>query len=253
MSKPKKKNVPQNGASTESQDTVETVLETPEGAEPVEASAAEPAETEATPETAAPAETPAAETAEPAAAAESATEPAAAGGSAETQGSRAGSGKKKPKKPNPELEAARQKLETLDAMYVAEHDKHLRVAAEYENFRRRTVKEKEAIRDEAAAESIKAILPIIDTLERAAAGLSPEDAETPLGKGILLTLKSATEALAKMGVEEIPAEIFDPEIHNAVMHVEDDSLPEGAIAEVFLKGYRKGDRVIRYAMVKVAN
>ena len=84
-------------------------------------------------------------------------------------------------------------------------------------------------------------------------GLSPEDAESPLGKGITMTLKSATDALAKLGVEEVPTDVFNPDVHNAVMHVEDETLGEGAIVAVFQKGYRKGDHIIRYAMVQVAN
>ena len=101
--------------------------------------------------------------------------------------------------------------------------------------------------------SIKGLLPVVDTLERAAAGLTPEDAESPLGKGITMTLKSATDALAKLGVEEVPTDVFNPDFHNAVMHIEDESLGEGAIVAVFQKGYRKGDHIIRYAMVQVAN
>ena len=92
----------------------------------------------------------------------------------------------------------------------------------------------------------------IDTLERAAAALTPEDAESPLGKGITMTLKSATDALAKLGVEEVPTDVFNPDIHNAVMHVEDETLGEGAIVAVFQKGYRIGERIIRHATVVVA-
>ena len=125
--------------------------------------------------------------------------------------------------------------------------------AEYDNFRRRTVKEKETIYTDAATDTIKEILPVVDTLERAAAGLSPEDAESPLGKGITMTLKAAEDALAKMGVEPVPTEVFDPTLHNAVMHVEDDTRGEGEIVAVFQRGYRKGDHIIRYAMVQVAN
>ena len=125
--------------------------------------------------------------------------------------------------------------------------------AEYDNFRRRTAKEKETIYGDATADTVKGLLPVVDTLERAAAGLTPEDAESPLGKGILMILKSATDALSKLGVEEVPADTFNPDYHNAVMHVEDESLPEGAIVAVFQKGYRKGDHIIRYAMVQVAN
>ncbi len=161
--------------------------------------------------------------------------------------------KKRLKKVEAELEESKKKLAAAEAALAEEHDKYLRLYAEYDNFRRRTVKEKEAIYGDATAEAVMGILPVVDTLERAAAGLSPEDAESALGKGITMTLKSAMDALGKMGVEVVESETFNPDIHNAVMHVEDETLPEGAVVEVFQKGYRKGDRIIRYAMVKVAN
>ncbi len=164
-----------------------------------------------------------------------------------------GNDKKRLKKAEAELAEAQKKLEATEAALTEEKDKYLRMLAEYDNFRRRTAKEKETIYGDATADTIKGLLPVVDTLERAAAGLSPEEAESPLGKGILMILKSATDALAKLGVEEVPADTFNPDYHNAVMHVEDESLPEGAIVAVFQKGYRKGDHIIRYAMVQVAN
>ena len=169
------------------------------------------------------------------------------------EGKAKGSDKKKSKKVEAELIETRKKLEALETALAEEKDKYLRMLAEYDNFRRRTAKEKETIYGDATADTVKGLLPVIDTLERAAAGLTPEDAESPLGKGITMTLKSATDALSKLGVEEVPTDAFNPDIHNAVMHVEDDSLPEGAIVAVFQKGYRKGDHIIRYAMVQVAN
>ena len=169
------------------------------------------------------------------------------------EGKAKGSDKKKSKKVEAELIETRKKLEALETALAEEKDKYLRMLAEYDNFRRRTAKEKETIYGDATADTVKGLLPVIDTLERAAAGLTPEDAESPLGKGITMTLKSATDALTKLGVEEVPVDAFNPDIHNAVMHVEDDSLPEGAIVAVFQKGYRKGDHIIRYAMVQVAN
>ena len=152
-----------------------------------------------------------------------------------------------------ELAETKKKLEAAEAALAEEKDKYLRMLAEYDNFRRRTAKEKETIYGDATADTIKGLLPVIDTLERAAAALTPEDAESPLGKGITMTLKSATDALAKLGVEEVPTDVFNPNIHNAVMHIEDETLGEGAIVAVFQKGYRKGDHIIRYAMVQVAN
>ena len=171
----------------------------------------------------------------------------------ETEGKVKGSDKKKIKKVEAELIETQKKLEAAETALAEEKDKYLRMLAEYDNFRRRTAKEKETIYGDATADTVKGLLPVIDTLERAAAGLTPEDAESPLGKGITMTLKSAVDALTKLGVEEVPVDAFNPDIHNAVMHVEDDSLPEGAIVAVFQKGYRKGDHIIRYAMVQVAN
>ena len=164
-----------------------------------------------------------------------------------------GADKKRIKKAEAELAEVKKKLEAAEAALADEKDKYLRMLAEYDNFRRRTAKEKETIYGDAAADTIKGLLPVIDTLERAAAALTPEDAESPMGKGITMTLKSATDALTKLGVEEVPSDVFNPDIHNAVMHIEDESLPEGTIVAVFQKGYRKGDHIIRYAMVQVAN
>lgn len=170
-----------------------------------------------------------------------------------TEGKLKGSDKRKLKKVEAELTETKKKLEAAEAALAEEKDKYLRMLAEYDNYRRRTVKEKETIYGDAAADTVKGLLPVIDTLERAAAGLTAEDVESPLGKGITMTLKSATDALTKMGVEEVPSNVFNPDFHNAVMHIEDESLGEGAIVAVFQKGYRKGDHIIRYAMVQVAN
>ena len=169
------------------------------------------------------------------------------------EGKAKGSDKKKLKKVEAELAETKKKLEAAEAALAEEKDKYLRMLAEYDNYRRRTAKEKDAVYNDATADTIKGLLPVVDTLERAAAGLSPEDAESPLGKGITMILKSATDALSKLGVEEVPTDVFNPDIHNAVMHIEDESLGEGAIVAVFQKGYRKGDHIIRYAMVQVAN
>ena len=191
----------------------------------------------------APAEAPAEETAAPESPAEDTPE----------EGKLKGADRKRLKKAEAELAETKKKLEAAEAALAEEKDKYLRMLAEYDNFRRRTAKEKETIYGDAAADTVKGLLPVIDTLERAAAGLSPEDAESPLGKGITMTLKSAADALAKLGVEEVPTDVFNPDIHNAVMHVEDETRGEGEIVAVFQKGYRKGDHIIRYAMVQVAN
>lgn len=161
--------------------------------------------------------------------------------------------KKRLKKAEAELADTKKKLEATEQALTEEKDKYLRMLAEYDNFRRRTAKEKETIYGDAVADTVKGLLPVVDTMERAAAGLSPEELESPLGKGISMTLKTATDALIKLGVEEVPTDVFNPDFHSAVMHIEDESLGEGVITSVFQKGYRKGDHIIRYAMVQVAN
>lgn len=184
---------------------------------------------------------------------EETTETAEAAEAPDAEGKLKGGDKKRLKKAEAELAETKKKLEAAEAALAEEKDKYLRMLAEYDNFRRRTMREKETIYGDATADTVKGLLPVIDTLERAAAGLSPEDAESPLGKGITMTLKSAADALSKLGVEEVPCDTFNPDVHNAVMHIEDGSLPEGAIVSVFQKGYRKGEHIIRYAMVQVAN
>ena len=156
------------------------------------------------------------------------------------------SDKKKAKKLESELEESKKALDEAN-------DKYMRLFAEYENFRRRTAKEKEGIYADAYIDALTEILPVLDNLERAAS-YKNADAET-LAKGLEMTLKSFSETLAKMGVSEIEAEgkTFDPNLHNAVMHVEDESAGESEIVEVFAKGYVRGDKVLRYSMVKVAN
>lgn len=137
--------------------------------------------------------------------------------------------------------------EEIDVM----KDRLLRVTAEYENYRKRTTKEKEGIYSDAYVDVLKEILPILDNLERAVvADGSVED----LRKGIEMTIKGCKDSFSKLGVEEIDASgEFDPNFHNAVMHVEDENLGKNAIAEVFQKGYKKDEKIIRHTMVKVAN
>ena len=131
------------------------------------------------------------------------------------------------------------------------NDRFLRMAAEYDNYRKRAQKEREAAYTDAAADVLTEILPVIDTLERAAQFGDGDK----LSEGVNMTLKMFSEVLTKLGVEEIKAlgEQFDPELHNAVMHGEDENYGENVITDVFQKGYKKGDKVIRYAMVKVVN
>jgi len=130
-------------------------------------------------------------------------------------------------------------------------ERMLRLNAEYENFRKRTAKEKEGIYTEACADVLKNLLPVLDNLERA---LSVGGSVDDLKKGIEMTVRQFQDGLTKVQVEEIPQEgDFDPNLHNAVMHIEDEELGQNQIAEVFQKGYKRGDKVLRHSMVKVAN
>ena len=142
-------------------------------------------------------------------------------------------------------------IETLKAEIKEKDDKYLRMAAEYDNFRRRSREEKDAIYENSLGDTVTALLPIIDNLERAALY---DDGEK-VKEGLAMTAKAAQSALEALGVEAFGAtgETFDPNLHNAVLHIEDETLGEGEIVEVFQKGYKKGKRIIRFAMVKVAN
>jgi len=162
--------------------------------------------------------------------------------------------KKKLKKAEEQIAELTEKLAKAEAAVADAEDKYMRLYAEYDNFRRRSQKEKEGTYADAYIDALTQILPILDNLERAAS-FSQEDSEDPLAKGLELTLKSFVETMEKMGVKEIEAlgEKFDPNVHNAVMHVEDESLGENEVVEVFMKGYIRGDKVLRHSMVKVAN
>ena len=145
--------------------------------------------------------------------------------------------KEENKKLNNELEALKDRL--------------LRVTAEYENFRKRTAKEKEGIYTDACVDVLKEIVPNLDNLERA---LEAEGNIEDMKKGVEMTLKGFKSALEKLGVEEIETEEgFDPNIHQAVMHIEDENFGKNSVAEVFMKGYKRGNKVIRHSVVKVAN
>ena len=133
-----------------------------------------------------------------------------------------------------------------------QEDAYLRLAAEYDNFRRRTIKEKSEAYTNAKADAALKFLPVYDNLERA---LNQGTEDEAFLKGVEMTMTQLKEILAKLGIEEIPAlgETFDPNLHNAVMHVEDESAGENTIVDVFQAGFKSGDKVIRFAMVKVAN
>ena len=159
--------------------------------------------------------------------------------------------KKKGKKVDPKIAELEKALEAKESELAELQDKYMRMMAEYDNFRKRSAKEREGVYADAYADALTSILPIIDNLERA---VGVTDADGML-KGLEMTLKGADEALKKMGVEAFGAEgdAFDPNIHNAVMMVDDENHNEGEIVSVFQKGYKKGDKIIRYAMVTVAN
>ena len=164
----------------------------------------------------------------------------------ESEEKKSSSDKKKVKK-------AEAELEKKEAELAEANDKYTRLFAEYDNFRKRTAKEKEGIYADAYLDALAQILPVLDNLERAAAFENADAAS--LAKGIELTLKSFAETLEKMGVKEIEAlgKAFDPNLHNAVMHVDDEAYGESEVVEVFAKGYARGDKVLRHSMVKVAN
>ena len=159
--------------------------------------------------------------------------------------------KKKNKKLEEKISALEAEVEAKKTEIAELNDKYLRMAAEYENFRKRSAKEKEGIYSDAYADALTQILPIIDNLERAV-GIT--DAEG-VAKGLEMTLNGASDALTKMGVEAFGNEgdQFDPNMHSAMMMVDDENHKEGEIVTVFQKGYKKGDKIIRYAMVTVAN
>jgi molecular chaperone GrpE len=140
----------------------------------------------------------------------------------------------------------------LETALAAEKDKYLRLAAEYDNYRKRSIKEREALYADIRSETIVRILPVYDNLTRA---LKLECSDEAFYKGVELTMTQLKDILDKMGVTEIPAVgmKFDPERHNAVMHVEDPEAGEGVIVEEFEKGFILGEKVIRFSMVKVAN
>ncbi len=136
--------------------------------------------------------------------------------------------------------------------YNAERDAHLRVAAEFDNFRKRTVKEKEASYGNGKADAVAKILPVYDNLERA---LNQETSDAAYKKGVEMTMNELVKILNGLGVEifgEV-GDAFDPNLHNAVMHIDSEELEENVIAQVFQKGFKIGDKIVRFAMVQVAN
>ena len=139
-----------------------------------------------------------------------------------------------------------------EAALREERDKYLRLMAEYDNFRKRSAKERKAIYTDVRVDTVTKFLPVYDNLARA---LATETADEAYKKGVEMTFQQLLDVMKKLGVEEIEAEgkTFDPALHNAVMHIEDESLGENVIVQEFQKGFKIGDKVIRFSMVKVAN
>lgn len=163
----------------------------------------------------------------------------------------AGKGKKAKRE---EKKAAKEaeKLAAKEQEIAVLNDKYLRICAEYDNFRKRTQKEKDNLYGDIRANVITSFLPVYDNLVRA---LDTKTEDQAYAKGVEMIMNQFNQTLEKLGAEEIPAlgEKFNPELHNAVMHVDDETKGENEITEVFQKGFRIGDKIIRFAMVKVAN
>ncbi len=140
----------------------------------------------------------------------------------------------------------------FEEKYNAEHDAYLRLAAEFDNFRKRTNKEKEASYGNGRADAVAKMLPVYDNLERA---LNQETADTAYKKGVEMTMAELVKIFTALGVEIFGSvgDAFDPNLHNAVMHIESEELAENTISTVFQKGFKIGDKVVRFAMVQVAN
>ena len=152
------------------------------------------------------------------------------------------------------VETAEEAVEVnpFEEKYNAEHDAHLRLAAEYDNFRKRTIKEKEASYGNGKADAVAKMLPVYDNLERA---LNQPTEDAAYKKGVELTMTELVKILNGLGVEIFgeKGDAFDPNLHNAVMHIDDETLEENTISQVFQKGFKIGDKVVRFAMVQVAN
>ncbi len=154
------------------------------------------------------------------------------------------------------VEAELPETEQVEKDEVAEYkDKLLRLTAEFDNFRKRTAKEKESLFSDGRADCVLEFLPLVDNLERFMEAMQTEAEDSPLRQGLEKVVKQLFDILKALSVEEIPAvgEKFDPNVHNAVMHVEDESVDEATVVEQFQKGYTMGGKVLRFSMVKVAN
>ncbi len=160
--------------------------------------------------------------------------------------------KKEKEKKNDEEKKAEQAEQAVSEAMAALNDKYLRLCAEYDNFRRRSQKEKDSLYGDVKADTLLKFLPVYDNLVRA---LNTPTQDEAFRKGVEMTMNQFNTTMEKLGVTKIDSlgEKFDPALHNAVMHVEDEEKGENEIVEVFQEGFRLGDKVIRFAMVKVAN
>ncbi len=151
-----------------------------------------------------------------------------------------------------ELEKLSEELETLQKAKDELYDKYLRTLAEYDNFRKRSQREKDAIYGDATVDAVKKLLPVLDNFERA---LNYECKDEEFKKGISLIQNTLVEVFENLGVKEIPAmdQQFDPNLHEAVMHIDNPAYEENIVTDVYRKGYMLGDKVIRHTMVVVAN
>ena len=140
----------------------------------------------------------------------------------------------------------------FEEKYNAERDAHLRLAAEFDNFRKRTVKEKESSYANGRADAVEKLLPVYDNLARA---LKQETTDAAFKKGVEMTMTELLKIFGNLGVEVFgeEGEMFDPNLHNAVLHIDDDSIPENTITQVFQQGFKMGEKIVRFAMVQVAN
>ena len=163
--------------------------------------------------------------------------------------------KKKEQQEHPEEETPAEQMPEVnpwDEKYNAEHDAHLRLAADYDNFRKRSLKEKEQSYGNGKADAVEKLLPVYDNLERA---LNQPTEDAAYKKGVEMTMTQLVSILNGLGVEifgEV-GETFDPNIHNAVMHTDDEAFGENTISQVFQKGFKIGEKIVRFAMVQVAN
>ena len=159
---------------------------------------------------------------------------------------------KKEKKAKKESKKESEIKEAAEKLINAEKEKYLRLCAEYDNYRKRSQKERESLYADIKADTLLKFLPVYDNLERALAQPTTDEAYR---KGVEMIMTQFNTTLEKLGITEIEAmgQTFDPNIHNAVMHIEDESFGENEVVEVFQKGFRLNDKVIRFAMVKVAN